>query len=263
MFDLITNGIERPLRERSPRSKLASLMMHVVVMAAVIALPLLGASTALPDGPKMMAFVAEPPSPPSPPPPPPPPPGRGMAARRIPPPTPKHPETAAPIEVPLRPDAVATTGTASSGGAVGKGEGGVEGGVPGGVVGGVVGGVLGGVLGGVSGGFVSSIEPLPPPPPPKPVRVGGQITAPALVHRVEPTYPDIARAAEITGVVIVEAVVDTEGCVESVKVLRSRNTLLDQAAIDALRQWRYSPLVLNGIPTSFVLTVTFNFSVRR
>ena len=67
---------------------------------------------------------------------------------------------------------------------------------------------------------------------------------------------------QITGLVILEAVVDKTGCVESIKVLRSRHPLLDNAAIDALRQWQYAPLVLNGTPVSFVLTVTFNFSIQ-
>jgi len=62
--------------------------------------------------------------------------------------------------------------------------------------------------------------------------------------------------------VILEATVGTDGCVESVRVLRSRHPFLDRAAVDALKQWQYSPLVLNGIATPFVLTVTFNFSVQ-
>jgi protein TonB len=93
------------------------------------------------------------------------------------------------------------------------------------------------------------------------VHIGGQITAPALVKRVEPIYPEIASTAKLTGMVILEATVGTDGCVESVKVLRSRHPFLDKASIDALKQWQYSPLVLNGIRTPFVLTVTFNFSV--
>ena len=68
--------------------------------------------------------------------------------------------------------------------------------------------------------------------------------------------------AQLSGLVILEATVNVEGCVESVKVLRSRHLLLDKAAKDALMQWRYSPLVLNRIPTPFVLTVTFNFSTK-
>ena len=113
--------------------------------------------------------------------------------------------------------------------------------------------------------FIAEESATPPPPAPvarAPVRIGGQITAPALLKRVEPTYPEVAAIAHITGIVILEAVVDTEGCVESVKILRSRHALLDKASQEALLQWRYSPLVLNGIPTSFVLTVTFNFSTQ-
>ena len=96
-----------------------------------------------------------------------------------------------------------------------------------------------------------------------PVRIGGQITAPALLHRVEPIYPDLAAVAQVTGIVILEATVDTEGCVASVKVLRSRHALLDNASKEALLQWRYSPLVLNGVPAPFILTVTFNFNVQK
>src|SRR5207253_5614466 len=117
-----------------------------------------------------------------------------------------------------------------------------------------------------------NVPPPPPPTPPPlpaaqvvkgPVRIGGQITAPALIRRVEPTYPEVAAVAHLTGMVILEATVSTDGCVDSVKVLRSRNALLDKAAQEALMQWQYSPLVLNGIPTPFVLTVTFTFSVQQ
>jgi protein TonB len=79
------------------------------------------------------------------------------------------------------------------------------------------------------------------------------------VYSVNPTYPEIAVAAKVTGMVILEANVGEDGCVESVRVLRSI-PLLDNAAIKAVKQWRYSPLVLNGVPTPFVLTVMLNFS---
>ena len=94
--------------------------------------------------------------------------------------------------------------------------------------------------------------PPPPPPPPAPlklVRIGGQLQPPALVKRVEPLYPDLAAAAKITGIVILEAEVGIDGCVSAVRVLRPVHKLLDAAAIDALKQWQYSPLVLNGIAT--------------
>ena len=116
------------------------------------------------------------------------------------------------------------------------------------MAGGVEGGVVGGVLGGIVGGIISPVPPPPPPPAPVvPVRIGGQIKTPALVHRVEPVYSEVAAAAHLAGTVILEAVVGTDGRVESVKVLRSRHALLDNAAVAALKQWRYTPLVLNGI----------------
>ena len=95
------------------------------------------------------------------------------------------------------------------------------------------------------------------------MRVGGQITTPALLKRVEPIYPEMAAVAQLTGMVILEATVSTDGCVDTVKVLRSAHPFLDHAAIDALKQWQYSSLVLNGIKTPFVLTVTFNFRAVR
>jgi protein TonB len=134
-----------------------------------------------------------------------------------------------------------------------------EEGVPGGVEGGIPGGVIGGVL----GGLLTEIPPPPPPPPaPRgPVRVGGQIEAPTLLQRVEPVYPPLAVRAHVTGTVILEAIVDHEGRVADVQVLRSAHRMLDDAAIDAVRQWRYSPLVLNGIRERFVLTVVLSFNL--
>ena len=81
------------------------------------------------------------------------------------------------------------------------------------------------------------------------------------MHRADPAYPDIAVVAKVAGMVILEATVGVDGAVESVRLLRGI-TFLDQAAMDAVKQWRYSPLVLNGVPTTFVLTVTLNFSVK-
>jgi protein TonB len=92
------------------------------------------------------------------------------------------------------------------------------------------------------------------------VRIGGELKAPALVERVEPEYPPLAVRAQVQGVIILEAVVDQHGRVEEVRVLRSI-PLLDKAAITAVRQWRYSPLLLNGTPERFVLTVTISFSL--
>ena len=248
MFDLITATNQRPLRKRSPVSKILAVVLHVVVAGAILGLSAMQMSDKLPEVPAaIVAFVAAPPAPPPPPPPPAPAPRARSLVEAKPMQTPRS-AFAAPIEAPseIRPEQ--TTARREDLGGV---EGGVEGGVPGGVPGGIVGGL--------------ESPALPPPPPPAPVargpvRIGGQLTAPALLHRVEPVYPDIAAGAQLSGLVILEAVVDTTGCVESVKVLRSRHPLLDRAAVEALRQWQYTPLVLNGTPTRFVLTVTINFS---
>ena len=131
-------------------------------------------------------------------------------------------------------------------------EGGEVGGVPGGIPGGVVGGLLGTVL----------PDPPPPPAPPRtPKRVGGDIQTPELIQRVEPIYPRMAVTAKVTGMVILEATVSETGRVTNITVLRSIS-VLDSAAISAVRQWRYKPLLLNGEPYPFIVTVTLTFSLK-
>jgi protein TonB len=248
MFDLISGGPRHPFHGRTVAPQVVSIAVHGTVLSAAILLPLLFASESLPLVPTMMAFVASPVAPP-PPPPPPPPKAEARAPEAKPQPTPTSNPDAAPIEAPA---AIAPEPLFA-----GSSEGGIEGGVEGGVV--------GGTLGGIVGGLVDALPPPPPPPapagPPQPVRIGGQISAPELLHRVEPVYPELAVMAKVTGTVILEAVVATDGTVDGVKVLRPVR-FLDQAAIDAVKQWRYKPLVLNGVPTPFVLTVTLTFSIK-
>lgn len=226
------------------------MILHAVVSTLVIGVPLLTATDVMPEVQAMKVFISAPPAPPPPPPPPPP---RADKPRPKPAETPTN-RFAAPIEAPLA-LVVEPSDYAS------QGEGELEG-----VEGGVEGGVAGGVLGGVIGGLLSMAPPPPPPPAPPqpklPVRIGGQISSPAVIRRVEPKYPDIAAAAKLTGLVILEALVNEAGEVETVKTLRSPNSFLEKAAVEALREWQYSPLVLDGVPMSFILTVTFNFSVK-
>ena len=94
-----------------------------------------------------------------------------------------------------------------------------------------------------------------------PVRVGGDIKEPRRIHDVKPVYPDIAQQAGVQGIVIIEAIIGTDGAVESARVLRPV-PLLDQAALDAVTQWRYSPTLLNGQPVNVVMTVTVTFSLN-
>ena len=93
-----------------------------------------------------------------------------------------------------------------------------------------------------------------------PVRVGGNIRPPTRIQFVEPAYPDVARSARVQGVVIIELLVGVDGAVSNARVLRSI-PLLDQAALDAVRQWRYEPTLLNGAPTPVIMTATVNFSL--
>ena len=120
-------------------------------------------------------------------------------------------------------------------------------------------GDIGGVVGGIPGGVPEA--PPPPPPPPAPVRVGGNIQPPKKVKDVDPVYPPIAQSARVQGVVILEATIGPDGRVQDVKVLRSI-PLLDAAAIDAVKQWVYTPTLLNGVPVPVIMTVTVNFTLR-
>jgi protein TonB len=104
----------------------------------------------------------------------------------------------------------------------------------------------------------------PPPPPPvvqKPVQVGGKIRPPQKVRDVAPIYPALALIARVEGPVILEAVIDSEGRVQSVRVLRSP-PMLDAAALAAVRQWEYTPTLLNGIAVPVIMTVTVMFQLR-
>ena len=213
-----------------------SIIAHVVLFGAVIIIPLM-ATDVLPTPPSMMAFVGAPPTPPPPPPPPP------SAAPPPKTPTPIANPNAAPIEAPKQ--IIPETPSV-----------GVSEGVPGGVEGGVPGGVMGGVVGGLP-----EAPPPPPPPPQAPVRVGGAIKQPTKLKNVPPVYPPIAQSARVQGVVIIEATIGPDGRVTDTKVLRSI-PLLDQAAVDAVKQWTYTPTLLNGVPVPVIMTVTVNFTLK-
>jgi periplasmic protein TonB len=123
-------------------------------------------------------------------------------------------------------------------------------------------GVIGGVPDGVVGSVMGDLPTGAPAPPPRVVRIGSGIAAPRLVRRVDPAYPAIAAAARVSATVQLEAEVDARGQVASVRVERG-HPLFDEAAVAAVQQWRYQPLLLNGEPTGFVLTVTVRFDVRH
>jgi protein TonB len=252
MFDLVVHG-HRNTTRRDGVTLAISWLVHAIVIGAVVALPVMYATDQLPDTrDDVIAFVVA-----APPPPPPPPPAAAppvAPSRTVARPVPTRAPSALPREVPVVVERAESPTPPSSLDLAFEG-------VPGGVAGGVPGGIVGGVVGGLP--HVGPPPPPPPPPPPQPrapVRAGGQIQPPSLIERVPPVYPPLAVSAGIQGVVILEATVGQDGRVEEVSVLRSVG-LLDRAAMEAVRQWRYEPLLLNGLPVRFILTVTVSFNL--
>src|SRR5207237_7936330 len=138
-------------------------------------------------------------------------------------------------------------------------------------IGGQIGGVLGGTVGGTgtATGDAKPAEPPPPPPapppPPKdegPLRVGGDVKAPVVLNRVEPQYTEVARKAREAGVVIVEAIIDKNGNVDKVKVLKGLPMGLSEAAEDAVKRWKFKPGTLNGEPVDVIFNLTVNFTLQ-
>lgn len=135
----------------------------------------------------------------------------------------------------------------------------------GGVVGGVPGGIPGGQLGGVIGGIVNSTSNLGAvpkfiPAQPQRVRISQGVTRGLLIHKQEPTYPTLARSARVQGEVVLSAVIDISGQIQNLQLV-SGHPMLVQAAIDAVRQWRYKPYLLNGQPVEVETTITVIFSL--
>ena len=97
--------------------------------------------------------------------------------------------------------------------------------------------------------------------PVQPVRVGGNVPPPKKVKDVRPAYPAVAQSARVQGVVIIEATIGPDGHVQDARVLRSI-PLLDASALEAVRQWEFTPTILNGIPVPVIMTVTVNFTLQ-
>jgi protein TonB len=135
----------------------------------------------------------------------------------------------------------------------------------GGVVGGVPGGIPGGSVGGVIGGIISSTANLAAvpkfvPATPQRIRISQGVTRGLLIHRVEPVYPTLAKAARVQGEVVLSAVISTTGQIENLQLI-SGHPMLVQEAINAVRQWRYKPYLLNGQPVEVETTITVIFSL--
>ncbi len=105
------------------------------------------------------------------------------------------------------------------------------------------------------------VPPPPPPVPDKPVRTGGMVQTPQRIRTVPPIYPEAARLARIEGTVVIDAIITRTGTVREAHVLVSV-PLLDQAALEAVRQWTFTPSLLNGVPVEVIMKVEVKFRLR-
>ncbi len=244
MFEEMVVSSPNPKKTNKPWTVFVSMLFQVAFLSILILIPLIY-TEALPK--TMMATMLTAPPPPPPPPPPPAPAqvvhvkpqahlmdaGKLMAPKVI-------PKEVKIIKEDAEPDMSAI---------------GMTGGVPGGVAGGSMGGVLGGVIGGMGVA----------PPKPKlggPLKVGGNVQAARIVNRVQPVYPPLARQTRISGTVRLHAIIGKDGTIQSLEVL-SGHPLLQQAALDAVRQWRYQPTLLNGDPVDVDTTIDVIFSLNQ
>ena len=213
-----------------------SILLHSALVVAMIIVPLL-ASNVLPTLPAATMFVTMP----APPPPPPPAPRTPAApAARV-----EINPAVAPVEAPrtIAPEPLVDARVLTT----------------------AVEAAPAGLLSGVEVGRMELAPPTPAPPapqpPPAPVRVGIGIKPPQKIAHVDPVYPLIAQTARVQGTVIIEATIGVDGTVTDARILRSV-ALLDQAALDAVKQWRYTPTLLNGQPVPVIMTVTVSFALR-
>lgn len=130
-----------------------------------------------------------------------------------------------------------------------------------GVVGGVPGGVPGGSMGGVIGSVLSSTPvAVPKIATPQRVRVSSGVQSGLLIRKVNPTYPPLARQARIQGVVLLQALISKEGNITNLQLI-SGHPMLAPAAIEAVKQWKYKPYLLNGEPVEVETQVQVNFTL--
>jgi len=234
-------------RGRQTFATLISFSLQCLFIGTLILLPLYFTQQ-LPKS-QLLTFLAAPP-----PPPPPPPPAEAHAARII------KQETEllsngglrTPSRIPAKVQMIREEEAPSMGP-------GVAGGVPGGIPGGQLGGVIGGIVNAASN--LNSIPKLQVAPViPKRIRISEGVTSGLLIHRVEPTYPALAKAARISGSVVLKAIIDREGKIQDLQLV-SGHPMLAPAAIDAVKQWHFRPYLLNGQPIEVETTINVIFSL--
>ena len=224
-------------------TSIVSFILQVMIVGVMILIPLIF-TEALPKGTTMFMLVA-------PPPPPPPPPPAAAPVKVV-----KQIQTdivngelRTPTKIPnkvkiIKEDEAPPPAMASAG---------VMGGVPGGVPGGSMGGVMGSILN-------STPTVAPKIATPQRVRVSSGVSTGMLVRKVPPSYPPLARQARIQGTVVLQATISKEGSIENLQLI-SGHPMLAPAAIEAVKQWKYKPYLLNGEPVEVETQVQVNFTL--
>ena len=228
------------LKTKRGRTTAVSFLLEAVVVGVLVLIPLLF-TEALPKAQLLMALVAPPP-----PPPPPPPPAEVHVVKQVQTDI-VNGQLRTPTKIPKKIEMIkeeeAPPPMMS----------GVVGGVPGGVPGGQMGGVMGSIIG-------SANTSIPRVATPQRVRVSQGVTQGMVIRKVNPTYPQIAKTARVQGQVVLQAEISKEGTIQNLRVI-SGHPLLTQSALDAVKQWRYRPYILNGEPVEVDTTVTVIFSL--
>jgi len=227
------------LKTKRGRTTLVSFILEAIVVVILILIPLMF-TEALPKG-QLMTFLVAPPPPPPPPPPP-------AAVKIV-----KQVETdivnnqlRTPTKIPKQVKIIQEEEAPPPSA---------------GVVGGVPGGVPGGAANGVIGGIISSTPVAVPKVAVQRVRVSQGVTQGMKVHDVTPQYPQMAKIARVQGPVVLAAVIGKDGAIQNLRVVSTASPLLNQAAVEAVKQWRYRPYILNGEPVEVDTTITVNFTL--
>lgn len=244
MFDDLVISSAHPTLTNKPWTVALSVIVQAGIVIVLILIPLIY-TEALPKQMLTTFLVA-----PAPPPPPPPP---AAAVQRIVKPVARlihNGQMMAPTVIPKKVSMIKEEELPPDVGNVG-----VVGGVQGGIAGGSAGGVLGGIIGGVGSN-------LPPPPKagPSRIRVGGNVQQASLIRQVQPSYPPLAKAAHVSGTVVLHAIISKDGTIQQLEYV-SGPAMLMNSALDAVRQWRYKPTMLNGEPVEVDTQITVVFTL--
>ncbi len=224
------------LKTRRGVTTTLSFVLQIIALGIMILIPLIY-TEALPKG-QLTTFLVAPPPPPPPPPP--------AAA------TPVHRVVEVNDQVLRQPTKIPQKVAIIKDEEPAPANAGVMGGVPGGVPGGSMGGVIGGIIG-------SARSNLPTVSVDR-VRVSSGVASGNLINKVQPTYPPIARTNRIAGQVVLHALISKSGKIENLQVV-SGHPMLTQSAIEAVRQWKYKPYLLNGEPVEVETTIQVNFNL--